>query len=118
MVRLVFLVPLPLVRRWRKRIVAKVDSIGLVVRRCFQCSAELTEDMVTLRRHQVTPEELARAADLLDGPWGSMSRPDQRRVLRHLLQRIDCEAGTITVTFNAAGIKTLAAELMHQETNP
>ena len=29
----------PFVRRWRKRIVANVDSIGFVVRRCFQCSA-------------------------------------------------------------------------------
>ena len=39
MARLVRRVPLPLVRRWRKRIVANVDSIGLVVRRCIQCSA-------------------------------------------------------------------------------
>ena len=46
-----------------------------------------------------------------------MSRSEQARLLRHLLQRIDCEGGTITVTFNAAGIKTLAAELIHQETN-
>ena len=40
-----------------------------------------------------------------------MSRSDQARCLRHLLQRIDCEAGKITITFNAAGIKTLAEEL-------
>ena len=39
MTRLVFLVPLPFVRRWRRRIVANADSIGFVVRRCFQCSA-------------------------------------------------------------------------------
>ena len=38
-VRLALRVPLPLVRRWRKRIVAKVDSIGLVVRRWIQCKA-------------------------------------------------------------------------------
>jgi uncharacterized lipoprotein NlpE involved in copper resistance len=47
-----------------------------------------------------------------------MSRTEQARILRHLLQRIDCAGGAITVTFNAAGIKTLAAELMQQETNP
>jgi site-specific DNA recombinase len=79
---------------------------------------ELTEEVVALRRHQVTPEELARTADLLDGPWQSRSRSEQARILRHLLQRIDCAGGTITVTFNAAGIKTLAEELIHQETNP
>ena len=39
MVRLAFLEPLPFVRRWRRRIVAKVLSIGLVVRRWPQCSA-------------------------------------------------------------------------------
>jgi len=38
-VSLARLVPHPFVRRWRRRIVAKVDSIGLVVRKCFQCSA-------------------------------------------------------------------------------
>ncbi len=31
--------PGPLVARWRRRMVAKVDSIGLVVRRWIQCSA-------------------------------------------------------------------------------
>ena len=44
--------------------------------------------------------------------------PIRCAILRHLLQRIDCEAGNITVTFNAAGIKTLAEELAQQETNP
>jgi hypothetical protein len=81
-------------------------------------ATELAEEMVALRRHQVTPEELARTADLLEGPWQSMSRADQARLLRHLLQRLDCEDGRITITFNAAGIKILAAELMHQETIP
>ena len=41
-------------------------------------ATELTEAMVALRRQQVTPEELARAADLLDGPWETMPRADQR----------------------------------------
>ena len=31
--------PGPLVTRWRSRTVAKVDSVGFVVRRCTQCSA-------------------------------------------------------------------------------
>ena len=39
MVRLAFLEPLPFVRRCRRRIVEKVLSMGLVVRRCPQCSA-------------------------------------------------------------------------------
>jgi hypothetical protein len=81
-------------------------------------ATELAEEMVALRRHQVTSEELARAADLLDGRWESRSRSDQARLLRHLLQRLDCEGGRITVSFNAAGIKILAEELMHQESNP
>ena len=51
---------------------------------------ELTEEVVALRRQQVTPAELARTAALLDGPWQSMSRSEQARVLRHLLQHIDC----------------------------
>ena len=31
--------PQPFVRRCRKRTVAKVDSLGFVVRKCTQCSA-------------------------------------------------------------------------------
>ena len=38
-VRQAILDPLPLVRRCRSRTVANVDSIGLVVRKCTQCSA-------------------------------------------------------------------------------
>jgi len=74
--------------------------------------------MAALRRQQVTPEELTRTAHLLDGPWETMPRRDQARILRHLLQRIDCAAGKITVTFNPAGIKTLAEELDQRETKP
>jgi site-specific DNA recombinase len=81
-------------------------------------ATELLEEMVALRRQQVTPEELARAADLLDSPWDSLYSCEQARVLRHLFQRIDCQAGKISVTFNAAGIKTLAEELAQQGTNP
>jgi site-specific DNA recombinase len=80
-------------------------------------ATELTEAMVALRRQHVTQEELARVADLLDGAWESLSRSDQVRILRHLLERIDCQAGNITVTFNAAGIKALGEELAQQETN-
>ena len=39
MARLVLRVPLPLVVRCRRRIVANVDSMGLVVRSCAECSA-------------------------------------------------------------------------------
>ena len=42
-------------------------------------ATELTEEVVALRRHQVTPAELACTADLLDGPWQSMSRSEQAR---------------------------------------
>ena len=80
-------------------------------------ATELTEAMVALSRQHVTQEELARVADLLDGAWESLSRSDQVRILRHLLERIDCQAGNITVTFNAAGIKALGEELAQQETN-
>lgn len=31
--------PAPVVTRWRNRTVANADSIGFVVRKCFQCSA-------------------------------------------------------------------------------
>ena len=81
-------------------------------------ATELAEDMVALRQQQVTQDELAQAAALLDGPWADLSRSDQARVLRHLLERIDCEAGNITITFNAAGIKSLVEELALKETNP
>jgi hypothetical protein len=51
-------------------------------------ATELAEEMVALRRQQVTQEELIRTADLLDGPWQTMSRSDQARILRHLLQAL------------------------------
>ena len=39
-VKLARLVPLPLVLRCQSRIIEKVDSIGLVIRKCPQCSAQ------------------------------------------------------------------------------
>jgi hypothetical protein len=36
MVKLARREPQPLVRRWRSRMVANVDSMGLVVLRCFE----------------------------------------------------------------------------------
>jgi site-specific DNA recombinase len=82
-------------------------------------TTELGEEMVALRQQQVTPEELARAAGLLNGRWANKARSDQARILRHLLQRIDYAAGKISVTFNAIGIKTLAAEVGPlEEINP
>jgi len=52
--------PAPLVARSRKRTVANGDSITLVVRRCFQCSAGKSKKPT--RRSQVGGERLHRLA--------------------------------------------------------
>ena len=66
--------PQPFVRRCRKRTVAKVDSIGFVVRKCPQCSAgrvPLEQIQLSLGHAsiQTTERYLGVRQDLHDAPY-------------------------------------------------
>ena len=83
-------------------------------------AAELAEDITALRQRDVTQDELARVGGLVNGAWATTPRDQQIRIMRHLLERIDYEAGKISMAFSPSGIKSLAEELtrQQQEANP
>jgi hypothetical protein len=76
------LVPAPLVTRSRKRTVAKADSMTLVVRRCFQCSAGKSKKLT--RRSQLAVSDSIRLGT--SRPLG-YSRSAMRLVHRAALWR-------------------------------
>ena len=77
-------------------------------------ATELTERIVALRQQQVSREELACVQSLLNGAWATTSRTDQARILHHLIERIDHDGNKMSLTFDAAGIKRLAAEVAQE----
>jgi site-specific DNA recombinase len=48
--------------------------------------------------------------------WDDLYPVEQARILRLLVERIDVAPDGISVTLHAAGIRSLVAELVHQET--
>ena len=73
----------------------------------------MTERIVSLRRQQVSHEELARVQSLLNGAWETTARSEQARILHHLIERIDHDGARMSMTFDPAGIKKLAAQVAH-----
>jgi site-specific DNA recombinase len=48
--------------------------------------------------------------------WAELYPAEQARILRLLIERIDVAPDGISVTLHAAGIRSLVAELVDQET--
>ena len=72
-----------------------------------------TERIVSLHQQQVSREELASVQSLLNGAWETTPRGEQARILHHLIERIDHDGAGMSMTFDPAGIKKLAAQVAH-----
>jgi hypothetical protein len=59
--------------------------------------------------------EVIEAVGALEPVWGELYPAKQARILRLLIERIDVAPDGIAVTLHAAGIRSLDAELAHQE---
>jgi len=73
-------------------------------------ATELAERSASLRQQHVHPEELVSVLSLLNGSWETTPRLEQARILHHLVQRIEHDGSQISLSFDRAGIKQLAAQ--------
>jgi hypothetical protein len=73
-------------------------------------ATELAERSASLRQQHVHPEELVSVLSLLNGSWETTPRLEQARILHHLLKRIEHDGSQISLSFDRAGIKQLAAQ--------
>jgi site-specific DNA recombinase len=75
-------------------------------------SSEIDARLEALARERITEDEVAMALGTFDPVWNALSPREQTRVVQLLVERVDYDgaAGTLSITFHPAGIKTLAAE--------
>jgi len=108
------------------RSVAASEVEGLVlgqVRRLL-ASPELVARTITAVQREngsaedilVDENEVIDAIGALEPVWDELYPAEQARILRLLIDRIDVAPDGISVTLHAAGIRSLVAELAHQET--
>jgi site-specific DNA recombinase len=85
------------------------DRLGTLERR-LTVSQDQQADLEAL---QVNEEDLGRALADFDPIWEVLLTPEKERILRLLIERIDYDAGTGTLSFGfrLPGIATLAAEV-------
>jgi site-specific DNA recombinase len=71
---------------------------------------EVRNEIEYLRRDTIDEGDVARALATFDPVWESLTTHEQARLLRLLIERIDYDGrdGTISISFHASGIKTLA----------
>src|SRR5262249_3344339 len=80
----------------------------------------LKEQMQALRRRRLNEDEVAVALGQFGPAWESLTPREQARLVQRLVEKVehDGQAGTVAITFHAAGIKALADEILapQQET--
>ena len=85
-----------------------LDRIRGTEARLVQVGDELTR----LGRGLIDENEAARALAAFDPVWETLTLREQARMLQLLIQRVDYDGdkGTVSVTFQAAGIETLSRQ--------
>ena len=78
--------------------------------------ADIQADLAALERQTVDEGELTRALAAFDPVWEQLSTREQARVLQLLIERVeyDGRSGDVAMTFHAAGIRTLNAEVLEE----
>jgi site-specific DNA recombinase len=77
------------------------------------------EETHALRRRRLDEEEVAVALEQFSPVWESLTPREQARLVQLLVEKVehDGKGGTVAITFHAAGIKTLADEILAQQQN-
>jgi site-specific DNA recombinase len=71
---------------------------------------KLQNEVETLQREQIDEDEVMRALASFDPVWEALTPHEQTRLVRLLIKSVDYDGrqGKVSITFNAAGIQTLA----------
>jgi site-specific DNA recombinase len=74
---------------------------------------EIQEEVVGLERDLIDEAEVARALANFDPVWDTLTPHEQARLIGLLVERVEYDGGQgkVSLTFHAAGIRTLADEL-------
>jgi site-specific DNA recombinase len=89
------------------------ERIGLVGSRADR----VREQIGAIHQQMLDEDEAAAALSVFDPVWGSLTPHEQARVIGLLVERVcfDGATGRVSITFHAAGIRTLAEELAGRE---
>jgi site-specific DNA recombinase len=82
------------------------------IRLAEQRATEVRDQIVALSREMVDQREVETAMTAFSPVWDTLNPREQARIVHLLVERVDYDGarGTISVTFRANGIKTLAAQ--------
>jgi site-specific DNA recombinase len=80
------------------------------IRTAEQRATQVREELVAIGRELVDEGEVARALEVFDPVWESLSHLEQARAIQLLVERVDYDGarGTVSVVFHPAGMKLLA----------
>jgi site-specific DNA recombinase len=88
---------------------AKLAELQSRIRPIEQRLSELRDELQALQRQLIDESDVTTALGQFDNVWQSLKVAEQNRLIRLLIERVDYsgEAGTIVVTFQPSGIRTL-----------
>jgi site-specific DNA recombinase len=75
-------------------------------------AAETGTSLAALRDATLSEADIVQACRRFDPVWSTLSTPEQRRMLRLLVERVEYDAAqeAIAITFHPSGIRTLVSE--------
>jgi site-specific DNA recombinase len=87
------------------------------IRAAEQRATQVREELVAVGRELVDEREVARALEIFDPVWESLSPREQARAIRLLVDRVEYDGarGTVSVIFHPAGMKLLADDSKNRE---
>jgi site-specific DNA recombinase len=93
--------------------VARLADLQERIRNADQRATEIREQVIGIRRRLVDEREVALALSIFDPVWGALTPREQTHVVQLLVEQVEYDGGKgkVSITFHAAGIKTLADEL-------
>jgi site-specific DNA recombinase len=96
--------------------IARLADLQERIRLAEDRTGRVREEAAAIRRRRIDDDEVALALSVFDPVWESLTPAEQARVVQLLVQRVDYDGarGKVSITFQPAGIKTLADELADQ----
>jgi site-specific DNA recombinase len=88
---------------------AKLAELQSRMQALEQRLSEVRDEVIGLQRELIDEADVAAALGQFDAVWQALKVGEQNRLIRLLIERVDYsgEAGTIVVTFQPSGIRTL-----------
>ncbi|MCL6503247.1 MAG: zinc ribbon domain-containing protein [Pirellulales bacterium] len=96
--------------------IARLADLQERIRLAEDRTGRVREEAAAIRRRRIDDDEVALALSVFDPVWESLTPAEQARVVQLLVERVDYDGarGKVSITFQPAGIKTLADELADQ----